>query len=174
MSVPFPTSSRSFTAERPGSYDASDVHALLMVRRGEVAFKSGIRIHGMIDFLWAVILLGTLFVRYYFSLLRSVIGEIKRQGHERHQGGIVDLRRVVSELKQERDRLNRAIAALEGIEVAAAVTTKASSKPASKKAKKHNLTAEGRKRLSEMMKKRWAERKRKLKLAANHRQAKAA
>jgi hypothetical protein len=86
----------------------------------------------------------------------------------------VDLRKVVSELKQERDRLNRAIAALEGIEVAAAVTIKASSNPAAKKAKKHNLTAEGRKRLSEMMKKRWAERRRKLKLATNHRQAKAA
>ena len=86
----------------------------------------------------------------------------------------MDLRNVVSELKQERDRLNRAIAALEGIEVAAVVTTKAPSKPAAKKAKKHNLTAEGRKRLSEMMKKRWAERRRKLKLATNHRQAKAA
>jgi hypothetical protein len=87
----------------------------------------------------------------------------------------VDLRKVVSELKQERDRLNRAIDALEGMEVAAAaVTTKASSKPAMKKAKKHNLTAEGRKRLSEMMKKRWAERRRKLKLATNHRQPKAA
>jgi hypothetical protein len=91
----------------------------------------------------------------------------------------VDLRKVVSELKQERDRLNRAIAALEGIEVAAAVTTKGPS-PAAKKAKqakqakKHNITPEGRKRLSEMMKKRWAERRRKLKLATSHRQAKAA
>jgi hypothetical protein len=95
-------------------------------------------------------------------------------GGDKHQGGIVDLRKVVSELKQERDRLNRAIVALEGIEVAAVIITKASSKPAAKEAKKHNLTAEGRKRLSEMMKKRWAERRRKLKLATNHRQAKAA
>ena len=85
----------------------------------------------------------------------------------------MDLRKVVSELKQERDRLNRAIAALEGIGVAGAAA-KSSSAPAAKKAKKHNITAEGRKRLSEMMKKRWAERRRKLKLATNHRQAKAA
>jgi len=85
----------------------------------------------------------------------------------------MDLRKVVSELKQERDRLNRAIAALEGIEGAPAVAAKAfSSKPAPKAAKKHKLSPEGRKRLSEMMKKRWAERRRKL--AGNHRQAKAA
>ncbi len=86
----------------------------------------------------------------------------------------MDLRKVVSELKQERDRLNRAIAALEGIEAPAAVAARSSSKPVAKKAKKHNITPEGRKRLSEMMKKRWAERRRKLKLATNHRQAKAA
>ena len=86
----------------------------------------------------------------------------------------MDLRKVVSELKQERDRLNRAIAALEGIEVGAAVTAKRSAGPVVKKVKKHNISAEGRKRLSEMMKKRWAERRRKLKLATNHRQAKAA
>jgi len=86
----------------------------------------------------------------------------------------VDLRKVVSELKQERDRLNRAIAALEGIQAPAMATGKSSSNPPAKKAKKHNISAEGRKRLSDMMKKRWAERRRKLKLATNHRQAKAA
>ena len=86
----------------------------------------------------------------------------------------MDLRKVVSELKQERDRLNRAIAALEGIEGAAVASSKSSSKPVAKKAKKNNISPEGRKRLSDMMKKRWADRKRKLKLATNHRQAKAA
>jgi hypothetical protein len=92
---------------------------------------------------------------------------------DKYQGGIVDLRKVLSELKQERDRLSRAIAALEGIEGVPAVATKVfSTKPAPKTAKKHKLTPEGRKRLSEMMKKRWAERRRKL--AGNHRQAKAA
>ena len=85
----------------------------------------------------------------------------------------MDLRKVVSELKQERDRLNRAIAALEGIQVPATAVAKGSNPPA-KKARKHNISAEGRKRLSEMMKKRWAERRRKPKLATNHRQVKAA
>jgi hypothetical protein len=85
----------------------------------------------------------------------------------------VDLGKVLSELKNERDRLNRAIAALEGIDVAKATTRTGSSKPAARAARKHHLTAEGRKRLSELMKKRWAERRRKL--AASHRQnAKAA
>jgi hypothetical protein len=89
-------------------------------------------------------------------------------------GGIVDLRKVVSELKRERDSLNRAIAALESIGVAAAgsttaVSAKGPSRPAAQKTKKHNISAEGRKRLSEMMKKRWAERRRKL--AASHRQS---
>jgi hypothetical protein len=89
----------------------------------------------------------------------------------KYQGEIMDLRKVVSELKQERDRLDRAIAALEGIGASAAATNKSS---VAKRAKKHNITPEGRKRLSDMMKKRWAERRKKLKLATNHRQAKAA
>jgi len=85
----------------------------------------------------------------------------------------VDLVKVVSDLKRERDRLDRAISALEGIEGATATVRAGSSKPVAQKPKKHRLTTEGRKRLSDMMKKRWAERRRKL--AASHRQtAKAA
>ena len=85
----------------------------------------------------------------------------------------MDLVKVVSELKRERDRLDRAITALEGIEGAAATARAGASRPVAQKAKKHHLTTEGRKRLSDMMKKRWAERRRKL--AGNHRQtAKAA
>jgi hypothetical protein len=72
----------------------------------------------------------------------------------------VDLVAIVSELKRERDRLNRAIAALEGTD---GVRTEKRAAPTLVKAKKggRRLTAEGRKRLSEMMKKRWAERRRK-------------
>jgi hypothetical protein len=73
----------------------------------------------------------------------------------------VDLVAIVSELKKERDRLNRAIAALEGTD-GARNGFKKSAAPTLVKAKKgHHLTAEGRKKLSEMMKKRWAERRRK-------------
>jgi hypothetical protein len=74
----------------------------------------------------------------------------------------VDIVAIVSELKRERDRLNRAIAALEGTDGARTGSEKRAA-PALVKAKKggRRLSAEGRKRLSEMMKKRWAERRRK-------------
>jgi len=62
----------------------------------------------------------------------------------------LDLQRIVSELKSERDRLDRAIAALGG---SAPV---ASGKVAPARRRRHRMTAAGRKRLSEMMKKRWA------------------
>ena len=77
-------------------------------------------------------------------------------------GGIVDIVAIVSELKSERDRLNRAIAALEGRDEARTSSEKRGT-PTLVKAKKGrgHLTAEGRKRLSEMMKKRWADRRRK-------------
>ena len=76
----------------------------------------------------------------------------------------MDLDRILADLKQERDRLSRAIAALEG----------ANSTPVAKKAiiatprsaalngkERGGLTPEGRRRLSLTMKKRWAERKKK-------------
>jgi len=74
----------------------------------------------------------------------------------------VDIPAIVSELKRERDRLNRAIAALEGRDGGVSSSEKRAA-PTLVKAKKggRHLTAEGRKRLSEMMKKRWAERRRK-------------
>jgi hypothetical protein len=85
------------------------------------------------------------------------------QNRKRIKGGIVDIAAILSELKRERDRLNRAIAALEGTD-GARIGSKRSASPTLviRKAKKgRHLTAEGRKRLSEMMKKRWAERRRK-------------
>jgi hypothetical protein len=73
----------------------------------------------------------------------------------------VDLERIISQLRSERERIERAIAALQ---VLSATTGSIPSPSASKKPAKrqHRLTAEGRKRLSEMMKKRWAERRKKL------------
>ena len=74
----------------------------------------------------------------------------------------MDIVALVSELKKERDRLSRAIAALEGID-GARTSSKKLAAPTLVKAKKggRGLTSEGRKRLSEMMKKRWAERRKK-------------
>jgi hypothetical protein len=75
---------------------------------------------------------------------------------------IVDLERIVADLKQERDRLSRAIAALEGANSpqAAKKTSGAPLRPPALKGRRRGgLTPEGRRRLSLAMKKRWAERK---------------
>jgi hypothetical protein len=74
----------------------------------------------------------------------------------------VDTQQIVSELKAERSRLDRAIAALDGGNTARSIPAK--TEPSSKGAsssRKHHLTAAGRKRLSILMKKRWAEKRKK-------------
>lgn len=73
--------------------------------------------------------------------------------------------RILSELKLERDRLGRAIEALEGsagVRRSAAKAVATAAAPAAGPGRKRGrLTAAGRKRLSEAMKKRWAERRKK-------------
>ena len=64
---------------------------------------------------------------------------------------MLDLDRIVSELEGERDRVSQAIALLKG-----AASSAAGSKP-----RRRGMTPAGRKRLSELMKKRWAERRKK-------------
>ena len=74
----------------------------------------------------------------------------------------MDIQSIVKELKRERDRLSKAIAALEETDLASApsMSFAASNSPAVPAKKRgRSLTPEGRKRLSENMKKRWAERK---------------
>jgi hypothetical protein len=78
-------------------------------------------------------------------------------------GGNLDTQGIVKELKAERNRLDKAIVALNGAnDTGAAMATH---EPASKGAhipkKRHGISAEGRKRLSMLMKKRWAERRKK-------------
>jgi hypothetical protein len=77
----------------------------------------------------------------------------------------MDVERIVADLKDERDRLSRAIAVLEERDSPRAPRKKTSSvtsHPATLKEKKRGgLTPEGRRRLSLAMKKRWAERKKK-------------
>jgi hypothetical protein len=73
----------------------------------------------------------------------------------------LDIQSIVKELKRERDRLDRAIAALDGTELPL--------EPQGPRPVAHvrgvpakrgdRLTPEGRKRLSEALKKRWAERR---------------
>jgi hypothetical protein len=78
-------------------------------------------------------------------------------------GGTLDTQRIVSELIAERNRLDRAIAALDG--ESPTRSTVAINEPSSNAAqtgkKRRGLTAAGRKRLSMLMKKRWAEKRRK-------------
>ena len=78
-------------------------------------------------------------------------------------GGNLDTVEIVKELMAERDRLDRAIAALDGATTTTATvaTPKPSSNGLSAPRKRHHLTAAGRKRLSMMMKKRWAEKRKK-------------
>lgn len=72
----------------------------------------------------------------------------------------MDLNTIVADLKKERDRLARAIEALVGIAPAKGKKGPKGA-PAGKRKKRKGLTAAGRKRLSELMKKRWAERRKK-------------
>ena len=74
----------------------------------------------------------------------------------------MDTGRIVAELKQERDRLSRAIAALEGKPPkAAARRSTVPHRAARSKKRGGRLTPEGRKRISEAMKRRWAEQRKK-------------
>jgi hypothetical protein len=75
---------------------------------------------------------------------------------------ILDTGRIVAELKRERDRLSKAIAALDDQASKSATKTSAVRNQATRSKKKGDrLTPAGRKRLSDMMKKRWAERRKK-------------
>jgi hypothetical protein len=74
----------------------------------------------------------------------------------------LDIERIVTDLKRERDRLSRAIAALDGIDTSGAgarSSVAAPSQAPSNKKRRGGITAAGRRRLSEAMKKRWAERR---------------
>ena len=74
----------------------------------------------------------------------------------------MNLQSIVSELKKERDRIDRAIAALDGTHTKRTVApAKASPSAGAPVSRRRGLTAPGRKRLSKLMKQRWAERSRK-------------
>jgi len=70
---------------------------------------------------------------------------------------------ILAELKRERAQLDRAIAALEGTGSLRKSQKKAnaSASPRNRRKRRGGISAAGRKRLSEMMKKRWAERMKK-------------
>lgn len=77
----------------------------------------------------------------------------------------MDIQQLLTDLNRERNRLDQAIAALEGL--GSKLASRRGRPPGPKQAKSAatrktgGITAAGRRRLSEMMKKRWAERKQK-------------
>ena len=77
----------------------------------------------------------------------------------------MEIDKIVADLKKERDRLVKAIAALVGVG-STSTGKRRGRKPGAKAAAKTGrrrggISKEGRKRLSELMKKRWAERRKK-------------
>jgi hypothetical protein len=68
----------------------------------------------------------------------------------------VEVSKIVVELDKEIARLREARALLAGVPASGRAS---SAKRASAKARKRTMTAEGRRRIAEAMKKRWAERK---------------
>jgi hypothetical protein len=77
----------------------------------------------------------------------------------------LEIDKIVADLKKERDRLVRAITALVGVG-GAATGARRGRKPGPKAAgtrrkRRGGISKEGRKRLSELMRKRWAERRKK-------------
>lgn len=79
----------------------------------------------------------------------------------------MDVARIVSEIDAEIARLQQARAALTAIGASGTVAAKrgpgrpkgSGNKKAAKTSRKRNLTPEGRKRIAEAMKRRWAERR---------------
>jgi len=78
----------------------------------------------------------------------------------------MDIQNILSNLKSERERIDRAITALEGLgstgprrrgRPVGSVSKTSSGRP------RRHMSAAARKRISEMMKQRWAERKKKSK-----------
>lgn len=76
----------------------------------------------------------------------------------------MNLKSILSELRSEHQRINRAIAALEALDSTGAGSkiSLAAQKP-QKARKRGGISAAGRKRISEMMKARWAARRKAVK-----------
>jgi hypothetical protein len=72
----------------------------------------------------------------------------------------MNISRILTELQAERERIDKAIAAIQALEKESAATSSAKTpgRPAAKKApgRKRRLSAEGRKRIAEAARRRWA------------------
>ena len=75
----------------------------------------------------------------------------------------MDIERIVEQLEQERDRISQAIASLKGVNSSGTARKSVAGNGRSGRQRRGGMSAAARKRLSEMMKKRWAERRKKAK-----------
>ena len=72
----------------------------------------------------------------------------------------MDTTHILSDLRAERGRIEQAIAAIEALETTANLSPRTTAaKAAPRRARRRGLTPAGRKRISEMMKARWAQRR---------------
>jgi hypothetical protein len=90
----------------------------------------------------------TLFILQFFQRFKS---------KQRERTRLVDTATIIAELEAERDRLERAIAVLQGNRT---IARTASSEPNGRSGKRR-LSAAARRKIGEAMKKRWAERRKK-------------
>lgn len=77
----------------------------------------------------------------------------------------MDIDRIVAELEQERERINQAIGLLKGVGSSSRTRAVASPNGRTRAGRRRGMSAAARKRISDMMKKRWAERRKKAKIA---------
>ena len=75
----------------------------------------------------------------------------------------MDIERIVAELEQERDRISQAIASLKEVNSPGNARKIAAANGRSGTQRRGGMSAAARKRLSQMMKKRWAEKRKKAK-----------
>lgn len=75
----------------------------------------------------------------------------------------MDIERIVAELEQERDRISQAITLLKRVNSPGSARKIAAANGRSGRKRRGGMSATARKRLSKMMKKRWAERRKKAK-----------
>ena len=93
------------------------------------------------------------------SSRRVIVGMARPQGQPKER--ILDIERIVADIKKEKDRISRAIAALQKVGSPGGGEKRSGSPSTVSNKKKRGLTPAGRRRLSLMMKKRWAERRKK-------------
>lgn len=75
----------------------------------------------------------------------------------------MDIERIIEELEQERDRISQAISLLKGANSSASARKVSTANGRSGKQRRSGMSPAARKRLSEIMKKRWAKRRKKAK-----------